>query len=113
MSLTKIRSSSSNLEYQNNNGVPVLKTMTIFDKKTNEILFKTTGDDAHLDRYGKEVHKKLDGRNDFRVLIEDAPLLGFDFADVKEVASKITVERVVIAVNLLINIFLVFKLLGK
>lgn len=90
----------------------VMKTLTVFDKKTDLVLFKTTGDDNHLQKYGAEIHKKLEGKP-FSVKIEDAPLFGFDFEDVQKAASKITVERVLIVVNLLISSFLVLKLLGK
>ncbi len=91
----------------------MLKTMTVYDKKTNHVLAKTTGDDAHMERFGKQLHKELEGRTDFRVHIEDAPLLGFDFSEItRQVAkiSKVTPDRVLIGINLLISIALVIKL---
>ncbi len=109
MSLTRIRSSSSNLVSIKEDS-SMLKTMTIYDKKTNNVLAKTTGDEAHLDRFGKQLHKELEGRTDFRVHIEDAPLLGFDFSEITKQVSKITPDRVLIGINLLISIALVIKL---
>ncbi len=89
----------------------VLKTMTIFDKK-DEILFKTTGSDEHISKAGDDFHKKLNGRTDFRVLIEDSKTFDLDFADIVAKAPKVTADRVFIAINLLINAVLLFKLLG-
>ncbi len=88
--------------------------MTVTDKSTGTILFKTTGSDEHLQRFGHEVHYKLKDNNNFSVHIEDFHLLGFDMQEAKsKIKSIITVERVFITVNLLINGLLIFKLFGK
>ncbi len=87
--------------------------MTVYDKRTDVIIAKTTGTKDHLDKFGSELHKKIGDNANFRVVIEDAPLLGYDFSDIQKAASKITVERVLIGVNLVVNAILVFKLLIK
>ncbi len=102
--------SSSTLGMPSNKDL-VLKTMTIFDKK-DEILFKTTGNDEHIKMAGDEFHKKLNGRTDFRVLIEDSKTFDLDFAEIVAKAPKITGDRVFIAINLLINMVVLLKLLG-
>ncbi len=103
----KNKSYSSNHQEVKRN---VLKTMTVFDKK-NEILFKTTGNDEHLNKVGSDFHKKLNGRTDFRVLIEESKSFDLDFAEIVAKVPKITVDRVFIAINLLINAFVILKLL--
>ncbi len=101
--------SSSTLSAPENKDL-VLKTMTIFSTK-DEILFKTTGSNEHITKAGDDFHKKLNGRTDFRVMIEDSKTFDLDFADIVAKAPKVTVDRVFIAINLLINAVVLLKLL--